>query len=184
MDQGAEPLATSDATFAHAGQELYHLGAEIQGVVTCKLDAAVHGVEVRVHFLKSFQKGRICEILFRKGPKSKKRRATSRQYSSLRTNQHQPSATSQTNSMFGLRSTRCHRNDTAGHNEVEAVEQAEMAMVLDQELRWQAMDDVGHRFWLKRQWRYTNFKLQNLQKIIDASFAIVCFLLYTLCFKI
>jgi hypothetical protein len=46
------------------------------------------------------------------------------------------------------------------------------------------MDDVGHRFWLKRQWRYTNFKLQNLQKIIDASFAIVCFLLYTLCFKI
>jgi hypothetical protein len=28
-DQGAEPLATSDATFAHVAQELYHLGAEI-----------------------------------------------------------------------------------------------------------------------------------------------------------
>jgi hypothetical protein len=25
-----------------------------------------------VHFLKSFQKGRICEILFKKGPKTKK----------------------------------------------------------------------------------------------------------------
>jgi hypothetical protein len=68
-DQGADPLATSDATFAHAGQELYHLGALIQGVVTCKLGAAVHGAEVRVHFLKSFQKGRICEIVFKKGPK-------------------------------------------------------------------------------------------------------------------
>jgi hypothetical protein len=34
VDQGAEPLATSDATFAHAGQELYHLSAEIQGAVT------------------------------------------------------------------------------------------------------------------------------------------------------
>jgi hypothetical protein len=49
-DQGADPLATSDATFAHAGQELYHLGTLIQGAVTCKLDAAVHGDEIRVHF--------------------------------------------------------------------------------------------------------------------------------------
>jgi hypothetical protein len=60
-DQGAEPLATSDATFVHVAQELYHLGA------------AVHGAEVRVHFLKSFQKRRICEILFKKGPKRKKK---------------------------------------------------------------------------------------------------------------
>jgi hypothetical protein len=51
---------------------LYHLGAVIHGAVTCKLGAAVHGAEVRVHFLKSFQKGHICENLFKKGPKNKK----------------------------------------------------------------------------------------------------------------
>jgi hypothetical protein len=73
VDQGADPLATSDATFAHVGQELDHLGVVIHGAETCKLGAAVHGAEVRVHFLKSFQKGRICEILFKKGPKSKKK---------------------------------------------------------------------------------------------------------------
>jgi hypothetical protein len=72
-DQGANPLATSDATFAHAGQELYHLGAVIHGAVTCKLGAAIHGTEIRVHFLKSFQKGRICEILSKKGKKNKKK---------------------------------------------------------------------------------------------------------------
>jgi hypothetical protein len=70
-DQGAEPLATSDATFAHVGQELSYLGAEIQGVVTCKLGAVVHGAEVRVHFLKSFEKERIREIL-KKRKKTKK----------------------------------------------------------------------------------------------------------------
>jgi hypothetical protein len=46
----------SDATFAHVGQELSYLGAEIQGVMTCKLGAAVHGAEVRVHFFEIFQK--------------------------------------------------------------------------------------------------------------------------------
>jgi hypothetical protein len=61
-----------DATFTHADQECYHLGAEIQGAVTCKLGVTVHGAEVRVHFLKSFQKGHICEILSKKGPKGKK----------------------------------------------------------------------------------------------------------------
>jgi hypothetical protein len=67
-DQGADPLATSDATFAHAGQELYHLGALIQGAVMCKLGAAVHGAEVRVHFLKSFQKYAFVRF-FSKGEK-------------------------------------------------------------------------------------------------------------------
>jgi hypothetical protein len=74
VDQGADPLATSDATFAHVGQELDHLGVVIHGAETCKLGAAVHGAEVRVHFLKSFQKGRICEILFKKGQKKQKSR--------------------------------------------------------------------------------------------------------------
>jgi hypothetical protein len=72
VDQGADPQATSDATFAHAGQELDHLGAVIRGAETCKLGAAVHDAEVRVHFLKSFQKGRICEILFKKRAKKQK----------------------------------------------------------------------------------------------------------------
>jgi hypothetical protein len=71
VDQGADPLATSDATYAHAGQELDHLGAVIHGAETCKLSAAVHGAEVRVHFLKPFQKGRICEILLKKKVKKK-----------------------------------------------------------------------------------------------------------------
>jgi hypothetical protein len=71
---GADPLATSDATFAHAGQELDHLGAVIRGAETCMLGAAVHGAEVRVHFLKSFENGRICEILFEKGKKKQKSR--------------------------------------------------------------------------------------------------------------
>jgi hypothetical protein len=73
VDQGADPLATSDATFAHAGQELDHLGAVIHGAETCKLGAAVHGAKVRVHFLKSFQKRRICEILLKKDKKTKKK---------------------------------------------------------------------------------------------------------------
>jgi hypothetical protein len=44
----------------------------IRGAETSKLGAAVHGAELRVHFLKSFQEGRICEILSQKGPKTKK----------------------------------------------------------------------------------------------------------------
>jgi hypothetical protein len=51
---------------------LDHLGTVIRGAETCKLGAAVHGAEVRVHFLKSFQEGRICEILSQKGQKTKK----------------------------------------------------------------------------------------------------------------
>jgi hypothetical protein len=51
---------------------LDHLGAVIRGAETSKLGAAVHGAELRVHFLKSFQEGRICEILSQKGPKNKK----------------------------------------------------------------------------------------------------------------
>jgi hypothetical protein len=38
------------------------------------LGAKIHGAEMcyLVHFLKYFQKGRICEILFKKGLKNKK----------------------------------------------------------------------------------------------------------------
>jgi hypothetical protein len=44
----------------------------IRGAVASNLGAAVHGAELRVHFLKSFQEGHICEILSQKGPKNKK----------------------------------------------------------------------------------------------------------------
>jgi hypothetical protein len=46
----------------------------IRGAETSKLGAAVHGAELKVHFLKSFQEGRICEILSQKGPKKQKSR--------------------------------------------------------------------------------------------------------------
>jgi hypothetical protein len=45
----------------------------IRGAETTKLGAAVHGAELRVHFLKSFQEGRICKILSQKGPKKNKK---------------------------------------------------------------------------------------------------------------
>jgi hypothetical protein len=72
-DQGAEPAATSAATSCHAGSADSHLGAKIHGAETCYLGAARHGAELRVHFLKSFQEGRICEILSQKGPKKNKK---------------------------------------------------------------------------------------------------------------
>jgi hypothetical protein len=44
----------------------------ICGAEACNLDAMIHGAELRVHFLKSFQKGSTCENLSQKGLKSKK----------------------------------------------------------------------------------------------------------------
>jgi hypothetical protein len=44
----------------------------ICGAEACKLGAMIHGAELRVHFLKSFQKGSICENLSQKGLKIKK----------------------------------------------------------------------------------------------------------------
>jgi hypothetical protein len=44
----------------------------ICGAEACKLGAMIHGAELRVHFLKSFQKGSTCENLSQKGLKSKK----------------------------------------------------------------------------------------------------------------
>jgi hypothetical protein len=44
----------------------------ICGAEACKLGAMIHGAELRVHFLKSFQKGSTCENLSPKGLKSKK----------------------------------------------------------------------------------------------------------------
>jgi hypothetical protein len=38
----------------------------------------IHGAELRVHFLKSFQKGSICENLSQKGLKIKKGRGSKR----------------------------------------------------------------------------------------------------------
>jgi hypothetical protein len=39
----------------------------ICGTEACKLGAMIHGAELRVHFLKSFQKGSTCENLSQKG---------------------------------------------------------------------------------------------------------------------
>jgi hypothetical protein len=44
----------------------------ICGAEACKLGAMIHGAELRVHFLKSFQKGSTCENLSQKGLKNKK----------------------------------------------------------------------------------------------------------------
>jgi hypothetical protein len=44
----------------------------IRGAEACKLGAMIHGAELRVHFLKSFQKGSTCENLSGKGLKIKK----------------------------------------------------------------------------------------------------------------
>jgi hypothetical protein len=44
----------------------------ICGAEACNLGAMIHGAELRVHFLKSFQKRSTCENLSQKGLKSKK----------------------------------------------------------------------------------------------------------------
>jgi hypothetical protein len=44
----------------------------ICGAEACKLGVMIHGAELRVHFLKSFQKGSTCENLSQKGLKNKK----------------------------------------------------------------------------------------------------------------
>jgi hypothetical protein len=44
----------------------------ICGAEACNLGAMIHGAELKVHFLKSFQKGSTCENLSQKGLKSKK----------------------------------------------------------------------------------------------------------------
>jgi hypothetical protein len=44
----------------------------ICGAEACNLGAMIHGAELRVHFLKSFQKGCTCENLSQKGLKIKK----------------------------------------------------------------------------------------------------------------
>jgi hypothetical protein len=44
----------------------------ICGAEACKLGAMIHGAELRVYFLKSFQKGSTCENLSQKGLKSEK----------------------------------------------------------------------------------------------------------------
>jgi hypothetical protein len=44
----------------------------ICGAEACNLGARIHGAELKVYFLKSFQKGSTCENLSQKGLKSKK----------------------------------------------------------------------------------------------------------------
>jgi hypothetical protein len=46
----------------------------ICGAEACNLGAMIHGAELRVHFLKSFQKRPTCENLSNKGLKSKKKK--------------------------------------------------------------------------------------------------------------
>jgi hypothetical protein len=45
----------------------------ICGAEACKLGAMIHGVELRVHFLKSFKKGSTCKNLSQKGQKKVKK---------------------------------------------------------------------------------------------------------------
>jgi hypothetical protein len=44
------------------------------GAEACNLGAMIHGAELRVHFLKSFQKESTCENLSQKGLKSNKKK--------------------------------------------------------------------------------------------------------------
>jgi hypothetical protein len=44
----------------------------ICGAEACNLGAMIHSAELRVHFLKSFQKGSTCEKLSRKRVKKQK----------------------------------------------------------------------------------------------------------------
>jgi hypothetical protein len=44
------------------------------GAEACNLGAMIHGAELRVHFLKSFQKESTCENLSQKRLKSKKKK--------------------------------------------------------------------------------------------------------------
>jgi hypothetical protein len=48
----------------------------ICGAEACNLGAMIHSAELRVHFLKSFQKGSTCENLSQKGLKNKKKDGT------------------------------------------------------------------------------------------------------------
>jgi hypothetical protein len=66
VDQGIEPGATSTAT-----SNVYHDSSNLN-VETRYLDAAIHNVELGVQFFEIFPKGRVCDILSRKGPKNKK----------------------------------------------------------------------------------------------------------------
>jgi hypothetical protein len=50
----------------------------ICGAEACNLGAMIHGAELMVHFLKSFQKGSTCENLSQKGLKSKKKKKDGR----------------------------------------------------------------------------------------------------------
>jgi hypothetical protein len=45
----------------------------ICGAEACNFGAMIHGAEIRVHFLKSFQKESICENLSLNGLKGKKK---------------------------------------------------------------------------------------------------------------
>jgi hypothetical protein len=46
----------------------------ICGAEACNLGAMIHGAELKVHFLKSFQKGSTCENLSQKLKSKKKKR--------------------------------------------------------------------------------------------------------------
>jgi hypothetical protein len=67
VDQGIEPGATSTATSNNVYYDSSNLNVE-----TRYLDSAIHNVELGVQFFEIFPKGRVCDILSRKGPKNKK----------------------------------------------------------------------------------------------------------------
>jgi hypothetical protein len=75
-DHGAELRAMSplcQSIIVMFAATTMDLDATDLGAETCYLGTMVHGVELRVHFSKSFQKGHICEILSPKGSEGKKK---------------------------------------------------------------------------------------------------------------
>jgi hypothetical protein len=51
----------------HAVYHVVNLGTVARGAEALYLGATIHGAELGVHFLKSFQKRRTCENLSQKG---------------------------------------------------------------------------------------------------------------------
>jgi hypothetical protein len=66
-DLGAEFDSHVSATCAPFVANSFNLSAKIHGAGTYYLGVTVHDAELRVHFLKSFQKGCSCENLSTKG---------------------------------------------------------------------------------------------------------------------
>jgi hypothetical protein len=65
-------VSSTSVDYCHVIAMVMDLSAKIHGAEMCYIGAMIHGVELGVYFLKTFQKRRICEILSPKKLKSKK----------------------------------------------------------------------------------------------------------------